>query len=75
MLANLFFVFHSYITENFSFVFADCTDSEFAEITDVNIDDNYTKSLNTKYLKTYTLNATELNSTSFIVIKYIIILN
>ena len=50
------FVCRSCITENFSFPFADCTDSEFAEITDVNIDDDYTKSF-----KTNTLNATELN--------------
>ena len=50
------FVCHSCITENFSFPFADCTDSEFAEITDVNIDDDYKKSF-----KIDTLNASKLN--------------
>ena len=45
------------ITENFSFPYADCTDSEFAELTEVNIDDDdYTKSF-----KTDTLMATKLN--------------
>ena len=49
-------VCRSCISENFSFPFVDCTDFEFAEITDVNIDDDYTK-----FFKTVTLNATELN--------------
>ena len=37
------FVCDSCIAENFSFPFADYTDPEFAEITDINIDDDYTK--------------------------------
>ena len=44
------------ITENYSFPFTDCTDSEFVEVTDVNANDNYSKSF-----KTNILNASELN--------------